>query len=416
MSLTGTPFFLTAIALLVVAVVLPFALWSRVRGPKPVRAVARLGMLLFAQVTAITLVFVMVNNANSLYDNWDDLLGTSDHVEAAKDLGPDGLGGLKTKDEPKQLVQFGPPKDSVVGPGVQEGEFKGRISGVSGEVYVWLPPQYDDPAYKDKKFPVVELLPGFPGSAKSWMGTLKATEQLKPLMEQGKVKPFILVAPRTTLLGKVDTGCVNIPGKVNADSWLSVDVRQMVIDNFRAEDKPASWAVAGYSAGAHCAAKLALAHPDRYRAAISLSGFNDPKMEPASLAGQDPKLRVESNPLTILKTANQVGKPPRSALYISGASGDGYEAGLALKQLAKNPTTVKVKLIPPGAGGHGTAVWKNQIPEVFRWLSGVIGTEPPAGGTGTGPGRNPEPGHGTDPGHGAEHGRTPEHPRGPRHA
>lgn len=70
-------------------------------------------------------------------------------------------------------MKFGPPKDSVVGPDVQEGEFKGRISGVSGEVYVWLPPQYDDPAYQDKKFPVVQMLPGFPGSAKSWMGTLK---------------------------------------------------------------------------------------------------------------------------------------------------------------------------------------------------------------------------------------------------
>lgn len=162
MSLTGTPFFLTAIALLIVAVVLPFALWSRVRGPQFVRGLARLGMLLFAQATAITLVFVAVNNANSLYDNWSDLLGTSDHVEAAKDLGPDGLGGLKLKDEPKQLVKFGPPKDSVVGPDVQEGEFKGRISGVSGEVYVWLPPQYDDPAYQDKKFPVVQMLPGFP--------------------------------------------------------------------------------------------------------------------------------------------------------------------------------------------------------------------------------------------------------------
>ncbi|MEU2788957.1 alpha/beta hydrolase-fold protein [Streptomyces sp. NPDC007100] len=372
MSLTGTPFFLTVIVLLVIAVVLPFALWSRVRGPKVVRAVSRFAMLLFAQVTAITMVFVVVNNANSLYDNWDDLLGTSDHVEAAKDLGPDGLGGLQAKDAPKQLAKFGPAKDPVVGQGVRETEFKGQVSGVSGEVYVWLPPQYDDPAYADKKFPVVELLPGFPGSAKSWLGTLKVAEQVKPLMRQGKVKPFILVAPRTTLLGNVDTGCVNIPGKVNADSWLSVDVRQMVIDTFRAEDKADSWAVAGYSAGAHCATKLALAHPDRYRAGVGLSGFNDPAIEPASLAGQDPKLRVESNPVTILKTANKAGKPPRTALFISGAAGDGFEAGLNLKQLSKKPTTIKVKLIPPGAGGHGTAVWKNQIPEVFQWLSGVV--------------------------------------------
>lgn len=38
MSLTGTAFLYTLIVLSVVAVVLPLALWSRLRGPKPVRA------------------------------------------------------------------------------------------------------------------------------------------------------------------------------------------------------------------------------------------------------------------------------------------------------------------------------------------------------------------------------------------
>ncbi|UNO40336.1 alpha/beta hydrolase-fold protein [Streptomyces sp. MST-110588] len=372
MSLTGTPFFLTCIALVIVAIVLPLGLWGRIGGPRLVRGLVRFFMLLFAQVTAIALVFVMVNNANSLFDTWDDLLGTADHAGVAKDLGADGLGGKKISDVPRQLQKFEPATDPVMGAGVQQTQLKGRLSGVSGEVYVWLPPQYNDPAYRDKKFPVVEVLPGFPGSAKSWFGTLNAGEQLRPLMAQGKVKPFILVAPRTTLLGDVDTGCVNIPGKVNADTWLTVDVRKMVTDNFRASAKPGAWAVAGYSAGAHCAVKLALAHPDRYRAGIGLSGYNDPALETKSLAGRDPKLREQSNPINILKAADAAGKPPRTALYISGASGDGYQAGLGLQQLAKKPTTVKVKRIPSNAGGHSAAVWRNQVPEIFHWLSGLL--------------------------------------------
>ncbi|MEU9120307.1 alpha/beta hydrolase-fold protein [Streptomyces sp. NPDC048506] len=368
MSLTGTPFFLTSIALLIVGVVLPLALWTRIAGPPMVRGLTRLLMLVFAQATAITLVFVLVNNANNLYDTWGDLLGTDSHIAAAKDLGPDGMGGQKIKNEPKQIQQFRQPDDPRVGPGVQMTDLQGRISGVMGEVYVWLPPQYNDPAYKDKKFPVVELLPGYPGSAKAWFGALHVTEQLKPLMERGAIKPFILVAPRTNILTGADTGCVNIPGKVNADSWLTVDVRKMVTDNFRAGDKPDSWALAGYSAGAHCASKLALAHPDRYRAAVAMSGYNDPALEPDSLAGKDPKLRIESNPMHILKSANAAGRPPRTALYVSGAAGDGYQAGIGLRQLAKRPTTVTVQLIPASAGGHTTAVWRHQVPEVFRWL------------------------------------------------
>ncbi|MER7154049.1 alpha/beta hydrolase [Streptomyces lydicus] len=372
MSLTGTPFFLTSIVLLIVAVVVPLALWTRIAGPPLMRGLARLLMLLFAQVTAITLVFVMVNNANNLYDTWGDLLGTDSHVAAAKDLGPDGMGGRQIKNEAKVLQRFRPADDPRMGPGVRMTDLQGRISGVMGEVYVWLPPQYDNPAYRNKKFPVVELLPGYPGSSKAWFGSLHVGEQLRPLMLSGAVKPFILVAPRTNILTGADTGCVNLPGKVNADSWLTVDVRKMITDNFRAGTKPDSWALAGYSAGAHCAAKLALAHPDRYRAAVALSGYNDPALEPDSLAGKDPKLRIESNPLHILKAANTAGRPPRTALYVSGAAGDGYQAGLGLRQLAKRPTSVTVQLIPANAGGHTTAVWRQQVPEVFRWLGGRI--------------------------------------------
>ncbi|MEU2585198.1 alpha/beta hydrolase-fold protein [Streptomyces avermitilis] len=372
MSLTGTPFLFTAIALVAIAVVLPLALWSRVRGPAVVRAVARVLMLVFAQVTAVTLVFVLVNDANSLYDDWADLLGTGNHVRGAADLGSDGTGGIAYRKQPKVRQAF----TQADGPGMRQAggvrvtQLTGRVSGVSAEVYVWLPPQYDEPAYRNKTFPVVELLPGYPGSAKAWFGSLKAHEQLLPLMRSGQVAPFILVAPRTNLIAAVDTGCANIPGTVNADSWLSVDVPKMVMDNFRTESAPDGWAVAGYSAGAHCAAKLAVAHPDRYRAAVSMSGYNDPIGERASLAARTVQLRRRNNPYVLLKGYRT---PPRVTLYVSGEFGDGGQAGAALQSIAKPPTTVHVVLMPHSAGGHSMALWRPQVPTVFRWLTAEIG-------------------------------------------
>ncbi|MEU9441754.1 alpha/beta hydrolase-fold protein [Streptomyces sp. NPDC048304] len=372
MSLTGTPFLYTTVVLAVVALILPLVLWSRVRGPKSLRAAARLAMLLFAQGTAVTLIFVLVNNQNNLYDNWADLLGTGNHVQQAQDLGSDGTGGIAVKRLPKVRQAF----TAAEGPGMRAAggvrvtQLRGRVSGVNAEVYVWLPPQYDEPAYRTKKFPVVELLPGYPGSAKAWFGSMKAHEQLLPLMRSGQVAPFILVAPRTNLLAGVDTGCANIPGQVNADSWLSIDVPKMVMDNFRAEPAPQGWAVAGYSAGAHCAVKLAVAHPDRYRAAVSLSGYNDPIGERNSLAAQNPTLRAENNPYLLLRKAPV---PPRIALYISGESGDGYQAGVALEAIAKAPTTVHVVFLPHSAGGHNMALWRPQVDTVFRWLTLQMG-------------------------------------------
>lgn len=368
MSLTGTPFLITTIALAAVAVLLPLALWSRVRGPALVRGAARLLMVLFAQTTAVTLVFLLVNNSNNLYDNWGDLLGTGDHVQAAANLGADGTGGISLRELPKVKQTFreasGPGMHAAGG--VQVTDLKGQVSGVDAEVYVWLPPQYHEAAYRHRKFPVVELLPGYPGSAKSWFGSLHAPQQLLPLMKSGQITPFILVSPRTTLIADADTGCANIPGRVNADTWLSVDVPKMVTDNFRAEGGPGGWAVAGYSAGAHCAAKLAVAHPDRYRAGVSLSGYNDPIGEPLSLAAQTLQLRAANNPYLILKHDRV---PPAISLYVSGESGDGYEAGMALQRVAKSPTTVDVVYLPRSAGGHNMALWRPQITTVFRWLT-----------------------------------------------
>ncbi|MFD7629836.1 alpha/beta hydrolase [Streptomyces sp. NPDC059851] len=361
MSLTGTPLFATVIALTATAVILPLAVWSKVRGPAVVRILTRALMMVFAQVTAIALVFIGVNREQNFYTTWGDLLGTSDYVQAANDLGPDGLGGKKIEAEPKVKQEFRPVED--VHGKVQATELDGKISGVKGDVLVYLPPQYDDPAYKDKKFPVVELIPGMPGSGKSWFKGLKVAEQLEPLMKSGKIQPFVLVSARTMLLGDTETGCANIPGKVNADSWLSVDVRKMVIDNFRVSDDPRSWGLAGYSAGAYCSAKLALSHPDRYGAAVSMSGYNDPGMEPSSLLRQDPQLRESHNLHTMLKA---LPTPPAVSLLITGGEGDGYQAGIALQQSAQAPTKIEVQKT---TGGHTIDAWVRQLPQVFGWLS-----------------------------------------------
>ncbi|MBN0046110.1 esterase [Streptomyces actuosus] len=388
MSLTGTPFLATLITLAVVALALPLGLWSRLRGPRLLRAAARVVMLLFAQGTAVALVFVLVNNDNNLYDNWGDLLGTGEHVRRAADLGANGTGGVVVEQLPSVRQRFEP----ASGPGMRSAggvrvtQLRGRVSGVDAEVYVWLPPQYDDPAYRHHRFPVVELLPGYPGSAKAWFGSLHAHEQLLPLMRSGSVAPFILVAPRTNLLSGRDTGCANTAGTVNADSWLSIDVPKMVRDNFRAAPGPSGWSVAGYSAGAHCALRLAVAHPDRYRAAVSMSGYNDPIGERRSVTAQSPALRAANNPYLLLRKAPV---PPRISLYLSGQPRDGYEAALALRRIAKAPTYVHVVYLPRNAGGHTMALWRPQVVPAFRWLTlhqgprhAPAGSTPPAPSSG----------------------------------
>ncbi|MGK4579449.1 alpha/beta hydrolase [Kitasatospora sp. HPMI-4] len=391
MNLTGTPFYILTIVLFLASIGLAMVQWGRGGGGSrnsrrgrrggsrgraaegrtgPLRFTGYLATILLCQATAVLMVFVMVNNANLIYDSWGDLLGTSNHVRAVpvppKDngLSADSAAG---KDRKKVIQSFTGVDDSAVPKDVKETDLKGQLSGVDGEVLVWTPPQYDDPAFKDKTFPVVELLAGFPGSSSTWFGTMDVSKQLSPLMKSGQVTPFILVSPRVTLLGKnTDTGCADVPGKVNAETWLSRDVPQMVLDNFRVDPSSDRWAVAGYSAGAHCATRLALAHPNRYRAAISMSGYNDPIGEADSLTAKDPHLRETSNPLYLLTHAPT---PPNVALYETGNRGDGLEDAVALQKAAKAPTTVTTF---ETHGPHLSATWKPLVDPVFKWLSGII--------------------------------------------
>ncbi|WP_327065828.1 esterase family protein [Kitasatospora sp. NBC_01250] len=389
MQLTGQPFLILTIILVPVSLLVTLVLWGRVGGPKPVQFLARLVMLLFCQVTAVAMIFVMVNNANMIYGSWDDLLGDGGHISSVPNVptaavaGANGAGANGQPGQPgndaakparaKVIQQFKPVDDPLVPKDVQTTDLKGTVSGVDGEVNVWLPPQYNDPAYKNTNFPVVELFPGFPGSSKTWFGSLKVSEQLAPLMKSGQVTPFILISPRTQLISTtVDTGCANVPGKVNADTWLSTDVPQMILDNFRADPSPNGWAVGGFSAGAACADRMALLHPDRYRAAVSLSGYNEPSSLSSSLTAKDPHLNEISNPLYILKHA---ATPPNVALYQSGDKGDGYEDGQALAAAAKPPTTVKVLLT---TGPHTPSLWRPMVPDVFKWLTTIIPAPKPA--------------------------------------
>ncbi|MER5637299.1 alpha/beta hydrolase-fold protein [Kitasatospora sp. NPDC002227] len=388
MTLTGTPFLLLTIVLFVASVALAMAQWSgrparrHPEAPRrrsggggrrggPLGALGHFATILFCQATAVTLVFVLVNNSNQLYETWGDLLGTSSHVRAVPVPPKDnGLPGDKPTPgapaAPKELVKFHAPDSSAVPRSVKQADLKGKLSGVDGEVLVWTPPQYDDPAYKDKTFPVVELLAGYPGTSSTWFGGMEVTRQLEPLMKAGQITPFILVAPRVYLLTNNDTGCADIPGKVNAETWLSRDVPQMVMDNLRAATTANGWAVAGYSSGAHCATRLALSHPNRYRAAVSFSGYNDPSGEPSSLVGKDPHLREVSNPLYLLSHA---ATPPNVALYVTGRRGDGLEDATALQHAAHAPTTVTTF---ETTGAHLISTWHPLVVPTFKWLSTII--------------------------------------------
>jgi hypothetical protein len=115
----------------------------------------------------------------------------------------------------------------------------GLHSGVPAEpALIYLPAVYGDPRRATLRFPVVELLAGFPGHPQTWTGPLRLQHILDTAIVAGHVQPLIAVVPSPNVVPGRDTECVNVAGGPSVDTYLTDDVRTAVLAGFRAAPEP----------------------------------------------------------------------------------------------------------------------------------------------------------------------------------
>ncbi|MEV8635700.1 alpha/beta hydrolase-fold protein [Streptosporangium sp. NPDC051023] len=362
MGLLGMPLLVGAVVLTVAVTVASVWLGGRLRGPVLWQAVRRAALVLTCQACAVLTVAVVVNDQFEFYATWDDLVGSSPSsgVGALAPLtpaGPEPVYGLRG---PRGLrsVPFG--QD-----GVRVVHYSGPRTRIKADVYVWLPPQYGQPAYKHRLFPTIELLPGYPGPVHNWFTLLNITGLLRQEMARGEVEPAILVAPTMQLAPGLDTDCTDIPGGPAAETWAAEDVRDMVTANFHARKDGAGWAAMGYSEGGFCAVKLAVQHSGQYAAAVSLSGYFTPT---APAVTRSPALLKANDLLQVL------GKHrPKVSLLVMGTRQDSDTAldVTRLRDVVRAPTRVFSSILP--TGGHNYGIWSSMLPVAIKWISKELG-------------------------------------------
>ena len=405
MSLTSTPSLVLAVCLAVVVPVATYLLWNRVRGPRPVRAAARLGLIGLGQAATLLVVGLLINNQYSLYASWSDLLGQDgggpvalrQATGAATDLNQRGASGA----DPRSPLGFGgrgtsahsPGPDTAannpvapVGPagtkptfvpaghGTEVAAFTGPRSGVGGngaDVQVWLPPQYRDPAWATTRFPVVMLFPGYPGSPAGWFSVLGGGQVLASMIAQQKATPFVLVAVNVNQNGQ-NLNCSNIPGGPQLATYIAQDVRSMIIANFRVSDHRTGWGLMGFSDGGLCAGKLLLQYPQYFRSAAQLAGDSTPDGRQVTHAG--PAFVDHNSTLWLLTHQHPAATQPVSLLAaVSHQDTDSLPVAFQLQAAA--PDIVSVSEHTRGA--HNPAVWRSWLPEMYTWLSGHLDSAQP---------------------------------------
>lgn len=192
--------------------------------------------------------------------------------------------------------------------------------GVSdGETFVYLPAGYDDPVNRVRRYPVVYLLAGNPGTAVDWFRAGEAAVIAGYLIHWHVIRPMILVAPSTNNGAFEDYECANAVHGPQLGSYLTGPLVRDIDARFRTVADAAGRAIGGVSAGADCALNLALHHPSTYDVVVAHLPSGEPGPEAFHVAFHGNLHLYDVNaPVYYLRHH----RPPRSLYFYLDAGGD----------------------------------------------------------------------------------------------
>ena len=358
-SLTGWPVLIGAVVLCIVTPVATVMLWHRAgrsRWRWPLHTVT----VLIAQLTAVLMAAVLLNDNFGFYSSWRELIGGEHHRITVAQVRTGSLDTLLAARTTAAAHSGHGTMARIIIPA--------RAPGVGAhEAQVYLPPQYGAPQYLHRQFPVVELIAGAGGHPNTWQQHLQLARLLDRGIAAGTIIPFIAVMPTVMVAPPRDTECVNVAHGPQVESYLTTDVYTAVTHDFRAATTRDGWGLMGYSTGGYCASNILLRHPDSYVAGVSLAGYAKPYLDSTTgpLFGRDQTLKNENTPLWRVQ---HLTAPDVSLLLMTTHDDSAtYHDALAMQHAARAP--LNVCLLALRHGGHNFAVWSAQEPTAFGWLS-----------------------------------------------
>jgi enterochelin esterase-like enzyme len=253
-------------------------------------------------------------------------------------------------------------------------DLPGAKSDITRRGYVYLPPQYFQPAYATTRFPVLELLHGDPGEANGWIYGLGLADILDREIDAGRVGPMVVVLP-STYSGKHGQDCVDAPHGQLDDTYLSADVPSDVIADFRVQPLGPHWGIGGLSDGGYCAANLALRHLGSYGVVASMDGLYSTQADLAVLAkifGPD-AAALRANDPTVLAQSESGPLPRFWIMRGTRNSTDTIAAGYFRQVLSTREPAMYVVV---DGGNHTPPAWRAALPSLLQWAWGALSGGP----------------------------------------
>jgi enterochelin esterase-like enzyme len=257
----------------------------------------------------------------------------------------------------------------------------GQITHITRSVYVYLPPQYFQPAYRNYRFPAIELLHGFPGTPQDWITVVGVTTMMQQLVSSGEAKPAVLVMPDANGGRTVSLQCLNQFNGAQDATYLAQDLPRYISQKLRVEAPGPAWGIAGYSEGGFCAANLGLKYGNRFGFAGVLSGYFQPSDNqlgnPPRLVnpfGGSAKVRRENTPDDLVLSLPPGTKIPQFWLGVGSGDHSDYKNAQVFEQLLQTRQPgVLLKVV--AGGGHTMFTWRALMPPLLEWMTPQLADE-----------------------------------------
>jgi enterochelin esterase-like enzyme len=257
----------------------------------------------------------------------------------------------------------------------------GQLSDITRTVYVYLPPQYFQSAYHDYRFPVIELLHGFPGSPADWITVVGVTTMMQSLVSSGQAKPAVLVMPDVNGPRGFSLQCLNQFHGPEDATFLARDLPAGIAQSLRVQPPGPAWGIAGYSEGGFCAANLGLQYGSEYGYSGVLSGYfapldnqvgNPPK--PVNPFGGDMLAERENTPDDLITALPPGSRVPQFWIGVGSADRSDLKSAEVFEQLVQTRQPgVTLKIVP--GGGHSMYTWRVLMPPLLEWMTPRLALE-----------------------------------------
>lgn len=361
MSLTGVPFL---VLLSIISIVLfGVVVWRMPRWvTKKWHVAARIGVVLGLILAILLTLAVAVNRTNLWYTNWDDLWGEH-RVASRAQLGaaPQAAAG-SFQELVFPVTQAAGDRPALPAPGerVQRYRYTGASSGLTANVAVVLPKNYDHSAPLGT-YPVIMAVHGIPGSIGGWTVKMRVQEYVDSAVARGALRPGVVVVPEVEFPEGVDRECMDEEFLV--ETWLTDDMARFAVDRFGVIADRTGWVTMGYSAGGWCSAMLAMRNPQVYAAGASLDGYFRPDF------AWKPDAPYVGGEYDMVHWARV--KAPAVAVWVQAAdSGSYWPQTEELMAQVREPTSLTT--VVSATGGHRWDTWRRHMPELLDWVGQTV--------------------------------------------